>query len=113
LYKQGYISKDDLQSLKFPFRRFCAILTNSFRYLSFDPMNADKIVRISEVILNFSAALHSLLSPFSSDKHIAILQELFDYSKSTDFLMFCFDIPNMDSFKPIIFTLNHYLSEFQ
>jgi len=113
LYKQGYITKEDLVSLKLPFRKFCSILTNSFRYLSFDPMNQEKIERISEVIMKFSSVVFTLLSPFTNDKGLEKLEQLFNYSKSKEFLLFCFDIPNMDSFKPIIFTLSYYLAEFQ
>eukprot|EP01126_Amoeba_proteus_P010279 TRINITY_DN139_c0_g1_i4.p1 TRINITY_DN139_c0_g1~~TRINITY_DN139_c0_g1_i4.p1 ORF type:complete len:144 (-),score=17.81 TRINITY_DN139_c0_g1_i4:552-983(-) len=107
LYKQRYITKEQILNMKFTFKRICSSISNAFRILFVQPFTEETAQRISALFTNFKGALHGLVYPFFSDEFLIKMADHVDYIGSPDFLSYCF--ANPEQFKPVVYTFTFYL----
>eukprot|EP01125_Pyxidicula_operculata_P022810 TRINITY_DN9593_c0_g1_i1.p1 TRINITY_DN9593_c0_g1~~TRINITY_DN9593_c0_g1_i1.p1 ORF type:complete len:302 (+),score=60.78 TRINITY_DN9593_c0_g1_i1:57-962(+) len=106
LYKQKYVTKENIVSLRFGFRRLCSSIANAFRFLDIQPIDHN-LPRIAKIIHKFKVDVVNLISPFIADASVNKLIAIFDYIGSDEFLRFCFGDPEL--FKEIVYVLSYYL----
>eukprot|EP01124_Arcella_intermedia_P019478 TRINITY_DN26795_c0_g1_i1.p1 TRINITY_DN26795_c0_g1~~TRINITY_DN26795_c0_g1_i1.p1 ORF type:complete len:180 (+),score=16.78 TRINITY_DN26795_c0_g1_i1:65-604(+) len=107
LYKKKLLVKEDLNALRVSFRRVCSSIINTFRLLDVQPMDVDRMARISRIIKNFKMNVMEQIGGYISVKSTSKVETVFDYLASSDFLFVCFSDVNV--FKDVVYVLNYYL----
>eukprot|EP01124_Arcella_intermedia_P020426 TRINITY_DN2789_c1_g5_i1.p1 TRINITY_DN2789_c1_g5~~TRINITY_DN2789_c1_g5_i1.p1 ORF type:complete len:193 (-),score=53.06 TRINITY_DN2789_c1_g5_i1:92-670(-) len=108
LYKQKYLSKSQIISLRGIFRRVCSTLINTFRLKGLQPIDSKKIQNIQKICNNFRNSIVELVGPFVEGDCLDIIGSIFEYFSSDGFLRYCF-LEASDIFKEVIFILATYL----
>jgi len=108
LYKQKYVTKEQMINLRFTFRRVCSSVINTFRLKNMQVIDDSKLQRISDILTKFKNAILELIWVYLPNECVASAELIFEYFGSSDFLQFCF-IEATETFKQMVFILSYFL----